>query len=251
MNYTNSKASPVATPPLALTSKLTKKLTRLWRRSIGALALVTPGLLRRAEQRVGFYKNRKQLLRYLGERAYVSSLAQIGDVQLRLGPKCLIDDYVTIYAHPAAQGSITFGEHVCLYRWSVVELGAGASSITIGNHTHLQPGCLLNAMVSNIVIGRNCMIGARCAFISYQHGFADLTRPMQQQPLTSRGDIVVEDDVWLGVQVTVLDGVTIGCGAIVGAGAVVTKDVPPYAIVAGVPARVIRQRTAAEVAQHQ
>jgi acetyltransferase-like isoleucine patch superfamily enzyme len=124
----------------------------------------------------------------------------------------------------------------------VVELGAGSGSITIGAHTHLQPGCILNALVSNIVIGSNCMIGAHCAFMPYQHGFTDCSRPMNKQPLTSRGDIVLEDDVWLGVRVTVMDGVVIGQGAIIGAGAVVTKDVPPYTIAAGVPARVIRDR---------
>jgi acetyltransferase-like isoleucine patch superfamily enzyme len=66
---------------------------------------------------------------------------------------------------------------------------------------------------------------------------------MREQPLTSRGDIVLEDDVWLGANVVVLDGVTIGRGAIVGAGAVVTQSIPPYAIAGGVPARVIRYRT--------
>ena len=86
------------------------------------------------------------------------------------------------------------------------------------------------------------MIASRCAFMPYQHGFADTHRPMREQPLTSRGDIVIEDDVWLGVGVTVMDGVTIGQGAIIGAGAVVTKDIPPYTIAGGVPARVIGAR---------
>ncbi len=70
----------------------------------------------------------------------------------------------------------------------------------------------------------------------------DLTQPIRLQPIQSRGDIVVEDDVWLGVGVKVLDGVTIGRGAVIGAGAVVTKDIPPLAIAAGVPARVLRRR---------
>ena len=65
---------------------------------------------------------------------------------------------------------------------------------------------------------------------------------MWQQPIASRGDIVLEDDVWLGVNAVVMDGVTIGQGAIVGAGAVVTHDVPPFTIVGGVPARIIGRR---------
>ncbi len=251
MNYTNLEQSVSQEPSQASTrrerqplgKKIGQMVSRTWLRSLLHLAAISPRFLRLAERSVGIYKDRKKLLRHLGPHAYISPLAQVGSVALRLGPKCLIDDYVTIYAHPNAQGSITLGEHVCLYRWSVVELGAGAAAITIGAHTHLQAGCILNAMVSNIIIGSNCMIGAQCAFMPYQHSFTDLSRPMNKQPLTSRGDIVLEDDVWLGVRVTVMDGVVIGKGAIIGAGAVVTKDVPPYAIAAGVPARVIRSRT--------
>lgn len=246
MQYTNLEQSRGQTQGSQqwqpLTKKLNRLLTRTWLRSLTRLGVLSPRFLRLAERSVGIYKDRKKLLRYLAPNAYISPLAQIGAVTLQAGPRSLIDDYVTIYAHPDATGHITLGENVCLYRWSVVELGAGNASITIGAHTHLQPGCILNALVSNISIGRNGMIGAHCAFMPYQHGFADLSRPMNKQPLTSRGDIVLEDDVWLGARVTVMDGVVIGQGAIVGAGAVVTKDVPPYTIVAGVPARVIRSR---------
>jgi acetyltransferase-like isoleucine patch superfamily enzyme len=69
--------------------------------------------------------------------------------------------------------------------------------------------------------------------------------PMSHQSLHSKGPIIVEDDVWLGVGVTVLSGVRIGKGSVVGAGAVVTHDVPEGAIVAGVPARVIKMRAEA------
>ncbi|NUQ39504.1 MAG: hypothetical protein HUU23_17315 [Caldilineales bacterium] len=62
------------------------------------------------------------------------------------------------------------------------------------------------------------------------------------QPITSKGDIVIEDDVWLGVGAIVLDGVTIGRGAVIGAGAVVTESIPAYAIAVGAPARVVGHR---------
>jgi acetyltransferase-like isoleucine patch superfamily enzyme len=100
----------------------------------------------------------------------------------------------------------------------------------------------LNAFKSNIFIGANCMIATGCAFMPYQHGFADTRHPVRKQPLTSRGDIIIEDDVWLGVNASVMDGITIGQGAIIGAGAVVTQDIPAHAIAVGVPARVIRFR---------
>ncbi len=85
------------------------------------------------------------------------------------------------------------------------------------------------------------MIAPGCGFFPYQHG-ADPNELMCRQPLVSAGDIVIEDDVWIGSGARVMDGVTIGRGAIIGAGAVVTKDVPPYSIALGVPARVVGRR---------
>jgi len=161
-----------------------------------------------------------------------------------MGPKCFIDDYVTIYAHPGACGRVHLEQNVHIYRWSIVELGKGEGSVHIGTNTFIQSGCILNAFVGDIHIGANCMIAPHCAFTPYRHGFADTRRPMREQLLTSRGDAVIEDDVWLGVNVCVMDGVTIGKGAIVGAGAVVTNDIPPYAIAGGIPAHVIRFRDA-------
>ncbi|MBW4484855.1 MAG: acyltransferase [Tildeniella torsiva UHER 1998/13D] len=85
------------------------------------------------------------------------------------------------------------------------------------------------------------MIASHCSMYANNHGFNDLTRPMHSQPLTTLG-ITIEDDCWLGTGVRVLDGVTIGIGSVIGAGAVVSRDIPPYSIAVGVPARVIKSR---------
>jgi acetyltransferase-like isoleucine patch superfamily enzyme len=220
---------------------------RLWIQIMMRFAGVSPLFIRLAALPLGPYKDKRKLRRYLGDRAYISPKAQISCPKLQIGPKCFIDDYVTIYAHPQARGGVYLDESVYLHRWSIVELGNGRGSLRIGSNTYIQAGCIMNAFVGNITIGANCMIAARCAFMPYQHGFADTGRPMREQPLTSKGDIVVEDDVWLGLNVSVMDGVTIGQGAIIGAGAVVTRDVPPYTIAGGVPARVIGVRRANEV----
>jgi acetyltransferase-like isoleucine patch superfamily enzyme len=198
--------------------------------------------LRLAELPKGPYKDRWKLLHFLGERPYISPRAQISCRNLEIGPKCFVDDHVTIYAHQKATGSVRLDRDVRIYRWSVIELGNGEGSLHIGAHTSIQAGCNLNPFVSSIYIGENCMLAPRCALMPYQHGYADLNQPMWKQPMTSRGDIVIEDDVWLGVNAVVTDGVTIGRGAIVGAGAVVTRDVPPFAIVGGIPARPIGSR---------
>ena len=216
--------------------------TGMWIRAMLSLSPVSPVFTRLAGWPLAPYKGRRRLLHYLGDRPYVSPNAQISCTIREIGPKCFIDDYVTIYAHKGARGGVFLGRNVSIYRWTIVELGAGEGCLRVGPNTHIQSGCVLNPFVGSVIIGANCMIADRCALTPYQHGFGDVEHPMREQPLTSRGDTVLEDDVWLGVNVCVMDNVTIGRGAIVGAGAVVTSDIPPYAIAGGVPARVIRFR---------
>lgn len=90
-------------------------------------------------------------------------------------------------------------------------------------------------------VGNFVMIGPYSLFASMSHGFEDWKKPMIFQP-TAEKPIVIEDDVWIGANVTILGGVTVGRGAVIAAGSVVTKDVEPYAIVGGVPAKLIRFR---------
>lgn len=90
-------------------------------------------------------------------------------------------------------------------------------------------------------VGSYVMIGPNCSFLGVDHDFGEWKKPMLFQKVLMK-EIVIEDDVWIGANVTVLGGVRIGRGAVVGAGAVVTKDVPNYAIVGGVPAKLIRYR---------
>lgn len=103
---------------------------------------------------------------------------------------------------------------------------------SIGDFSYLQ---------GEIVIGRDVMMAPNCALIADNHRFDDVTRPMNTQGVISQR-IEIGNDVWLGYGVTILPGVTVGDGAICAAGAVVTKDVPPYGIVAGNPAKLIRIR---------
>lgn len=215
---------------------------RVWIKTMVRLAGISPFFIHLAALPLGPYKDKRKLLKYLGQRPYISPKAEISCLNLQVGPRCFIDDYVTIYTHPKGRGGVYLTENAHIYRWSMIELGEGEASLRIGRNTYIQSGCILNAFVANITIGANCMIAPRCAFMPYQHSFADTSRPMREQGLTSKGDIVLEDDVWLGANVTVTDGVTIGQGAIIGAGAVVTKDIPAYAIAGGVPARVLRYR---------
>lgn len=187
----------------------------------------------------GVYKDRK-LLANLTPRPFISPLAQIRCADLRVGRHAFIDDDVTIYAHDDG-GRVEVGEFSSLHRGTVIEIGAGGS-VVIGRDSHIQGACNLKGFVADLRIGNQVQIAPQCAFSPYEHTFAERTQPIKNQPLASKGPIVIEDDAWLGLGVIVLDGVTIGRGAVIGAGAVVTGDVPPYAIAVGVPARVVGTR---------
>jgi acetyltransferase-like isoleucine patch superfamily enzyme len=194
-----------------------------------------------AQVLTGPYKDRRILAR-VTSRPYISPHAQIQCPRLHLGRSCFVDDDVTIFAHGDG-GEVRLGDHVHLYRGTIIEVGTGGSVI-IGEGTHIQAGCNLKGFLGSVRIGRNVQIAPHCAFSPYEHDFDDLEVPIKSQGIRSAGDIVLEDDVWLGIGVKVLEGVHIGKGAVIGAGAVVTKDIPAYAIAMGVPARVARMRGA-------
>lgn len=129
-----------------------------------------------------------------------------------------------------------------------------SSHVYIGKQVHIEANC---------EIGDYCLLANRVAIIGrHDHDFAAVGYPMRYAPWIGSKRLpsphidekaVIESDVWLGYGVTVLTGTTIGRGAVVAAGSVVTKDIAPYAIAAGVPARVIGQRFADEatIARHE
>lgn len=122
-----------------------------------------------------------------------------------------------------------------------VERGADIGSgihIEIGDNS----GVGVNCRVGKAIIGNNVMMGPEVVVLSAQHRFDRLDIPMCEQGGAVPRTVVIGDDVWIGTRVIILPGRKIGKGAIVGAGAVVTKDVPDYAIVGGNPARIIRYR---------
>jgi acetyltransferase-like isoleucine patch superfamily enzyme len=172
-------------------------------------------------------------------QGYCAPSAQISHGQLRRGRHVFIGDRVVIYQRHRA-GPVELGDYVELHQDVIIESGAGGS-LTIGERTGVQPRCQFSAYVAPISIGRRVQIAPACAFYPYDHAMAP-GAPMLEQPLTTRGPIVVEDDAWLGYGVVVLSGVRIGAGAVVGAGAIVSRDLPAGAIAVGAPARVIKMR---------
>jgi acetyltransferase-like isoleucine patch superfamily enzyme len=163
---------------------------------------------------------------------------------IRLGADVVVDDDCVLDAksgpEPRAAG-IEIGTGVFIGRSTVLSCKGG--SIDVGDHANLGLGCVILSE-SRVSIGASCLFAAQCYLVAGgNHDFSRVDIPVIQQPSVSRGGIRIEPNVWLGARVTVLDGVTIGRDAVIGAGAVVTRDIPPFAVAAGVPAKVVRMRT--------
>ncbi len=121
-----------------------------------------------------------------------------------------------------------------------VERKANISTrIEIGDHSGI--GVEAN-IYGKTIIGNDVMMGPWCVIHTENHVFSDVDRPMRLQGMSEERPVVIGDDVWIGGRVTILPGITIGHGAVIGACSVVTKDVPPYAVVAGNPARIVKYR---------
>ncbi|HEV8673635.1 MAG TPA: acyltransferase [Methylomirabilota bacterium] len=159
---------------------------------------------------------------------------------IRVGPDVVIDDGCVLDAKGSGHQGITVGAGVFISRSTVLSCKGG--SIELGDHVNLGIGCVVLSE-SRVAIGDSCLFAAHCYLVAGgNHDFSRTDIPIIQQPSVSRGGITIEQNVWLGARVTVLDGVTIGRDSVVGAGAVVTRDIPPFSIAAGVPARVTRSR---------
>ena len=178
-------------------------------------------------------------LAQLNPKGYFSPSAIICHESTRFGPNVFIGDHVVIF-QAVDGGAVELDERVHIYGDTYIQTGSGGS-VKIGRNSYIHPRCQLSAYKSRILIGRDVQIAPNCAFYPYNHGIAP-GRLIQEQPLESKGDIVIEDDAWLGFGVIVLDGVHIGKGAVVGAGSIVSNDIPDGAIALGSPARVVKMR---------
>ena len=131
-----------------------------------------------------------------------------------------------------------------LGRWSWLGHGTKVRChegvVSIGAKTVLGQECTISAY-QHVSIGRECVIADRVMLIDFDHGVVEVDRPIRLQGIYKR-DVRVGNNVWIGYGACILRGVTIGDNAIVGTNSVVTRDVPENAVVAGVPARVIRMR---------
>jgi acetyltransferase-like isoleucine patch superfamily enzyme len=158
------------------------------------------------------------------------------------GPGLILEDGVLLNAL-SREGihlgrSVTIGRNASLVCTGVIaRLGRG---IRIGDRSAVGAGSFLGGQ-GGLTIGDDVLIGPGTHIFSENHNYADAERPIRTQG-ESRIGVTIGNDCWIGAGVIIVDGVDIGCGCVIAAGAVVTRSVPAFSVVAGVPARVISSR---------
>ena len=125
--------------------------------------------------------------------------------------------------------------------YSVIEsfacINNAVGDVMIGDHTRIG---LHNTIIGPVTIGSHVNLAQGITITALNHNFEDSEKRIDEQGVSTSA-VVIEDDIWIGANAVILPGVTIGHHSVVAAGAVVTKDVPPHSLVAGVPAKVIKQ----------
>ena len=142
---------------------------------------------------------------------------------------------------------VVFGDRCTVGRFAMIcptnplggEPGEG---LRVGDNSNIGPLAYVGCS-GFIELGDRVLMGPRVTLLAENHVFDDLDLPIKEQGVV-RSAIHIEDDCWLGAGSTILAGVTVGHGSVVAAGSVVTKDVPPLSVVAGVPAKPVRSRNA-------
>jgi len=138
------------------------------------------------------------------------------------------------------KGRVEFGRFVWIGDKTKIRCHEG--QVEIGSKTVMGQECTISAY-QRVRIGEQCVIADRAMFIDFDHGVVEVERPIRLQGIYKR-DVVVGSNVWIGYGACILRGVSVGDNSIVGTNSVVTKDVPANAVVAGIPARIIRMREA-------
>jgi acetyltransferase-like isoleucine patch superfamily enzyme len=192
------------------------------------------------------------LLRFMSShgmlrRQYAAMLIRLAWHKARLRKRLQLDGLAFI--RPGVRLEVGDSARLVLGRWSWLgddtKLRVHEGEVSIGAKSVLGQECTITCY-QHISIGRECIIADRTMMIDFDHVTDDVEQSIRRQGIRKR-DVRVGHNVWIGYGVSVLCGVTIGDNSVVGAGAVLTRDAPANAILAGVPARVIRMRQAPDV----
>jgi acetyltransferase-like isoleucine patch superfamily enzyme len=178
----------------------------------------------------------KLYLQKSGNKNFISPLSQlVGKKNISISSNTRIGSHSRI---ETPYGSVSIGNNCQIYRFS--QILTYKARITIGSYNSIHPFVAITGP-GDIVIGSYVRIAPRATIVAGSHIFDDPSKPIHKQGMRGKG-ITIEDDVWIGTNATILDGVTISKGCIIGANSVVTKSTEAYSIYGGVPAKCIGRR---------
>ncbi len=176
-------------------------------------------------------------VRAAGKGAYISFLSELKyPRRITIGEGVVIEKYSRLLAN-GENAKIIIADYTTIYPYALLKANSG--TISIGKGCSVNDYCVLNGF-GGISIGDDVHIAAHTVIVASEHKYEKLGSPDFSRDMQGKG-IHIESSVWIGANSVILDGVTIGAHSVIGAGAVVTKDIPPYCIACGVPAREIRR----------
>ena len=181
-----------------------------------------------------------ELLRGLGNGGLIEKNVTLNiPKRISFGDRVVIGESSVIDPR-GVHGKITVKNDVHIQRWCRIITGGAEElpgELVIEDSVYIGPYCFIHA-AGKVTIGKNCLLGPRITIVAGNHNFRNKDIPIRFQGNVGK-NTAIEEDVWISANVTVLGDVTIGKGAVIGAGSVVTKDISPYSIAVGVPAKVI------------
>ena len=149
------------------------------------------------------------------------------------GKNCKVRRYTRMDLLPF--NNFELGSNSTIENFCTINNGVG--EVHIGNYTLIGMG---NVVIGPVSIGNNVILAQNIVISGLNHEYQDVTKPIHEQPVTT-AKITIEDECWIGANAVVTSGVTIGKHSVIAAGSVVTKDIPPFSVAVGNPARVIKQ----------
>ena len=191
-----------------------------------------------------FYQKRSQYRKLLcklrgyllfkNKEVYISNNVEIRNrFNIHFKGNSLVSHHVNL----RASNSIIFGKNTTVCSYTTIE-GAGGN-IEIGDNVVIGEFSTIQGQ-GGVYIDKNVLLASHVHLISNMHSYSDVTLPIKEQTNTSE-QIKIEENAWIGINVTILSGVTVGKNSVIGSGAIVNKDIPPFSVAVGQPARIIKK----------
>ena len=178
------------------------------------------------------YSYRKIIFAKIGKNVRISRRAKI------FGAGKIVIGNNVVNANSPSSNCIVLGDHCVIKKGTLIESYGG--KIEIGSNCSFNPYCVIYGH-GGLHVGNDVRVATGAVIIPANHIFEDKNTPITKQGIKTKG-ISIGNDVWIGANVTILDGVKIGDSTVVGAGAVVTKNAASHCVYAGVPAKLVRER---------